>query len=208
MPHPLKALFLVSILVLSGSILPFVSAQNSISIPSPLKQIRFGVPLYQVACPDGFQLMTKQGTSFPACVKLSSILRLTEWGWSMVGESAKIVGTLDYEERRQGGPVLFCDIYSITLNGTEKENLKTNSDKLFVYTNVIVNPDDSLNVMYPGNKLSHELKGKTLQITGMIVNNHGTLWCPNWHIDNNGTFQNIIPDHLPVIVPSKIEILN
>lgn len=208
MQYPLNRIFLSSLLILSVTNLTLAHGQNPVTtVPSPIKQIRLGVPLFYIACSDGLQLMTKQGVNFPACVKMSSIHYLIDRGWSTTGYTAKIVGTLNYEERKQGGHFLFCNLYSITTNETESLT-SSNQEKLLVYTNTIINPDDSSEQMFPGNKLTHDLTGKRLQITGLIVDNHGTLWCPNWRTDGNGTFKNIIPDNASIIVPSKIDIIN
>jgi hypothetical protein len=206
--------FFFSMPILLGAILLFLLGQCTTfayadqKLPSPLKQLESGVPLQYIACKVNFQLVTKSGANFPACVKLLSTSSLIERGWMPQGKLINIDGILDYETRKQGGHFIFCDLYSITINETEKVNLKTNSDKLLVYTNIIVHPDDSTEITYPGNNLKHELKGSLLQINGRVVDNHGVSWCPKLYTDNNGTFRDIISDQEPVMVPSEIEILN
>jgi len=200
MSHVFRALFFASILISSGAVLPFAFAQNSTTTLSPLKQFKSGVPTYYTACKENLLLAVKNATGKSACIKSSSISRFTERGYAVVGYPVDIVGTLDYEKRRPGGPFAYCYLFSITAN----ETMKT---KFLLYTNVIVYPNDWIEIMYPGNKLTPELKEKYLHIVGTQVENHGPWGCGKYvHNEKTGIW-NLLPDTDPVINPSKIEIL-
>ena len=49
---------------------------------SPLKQIQSGVMPKNVSCKEGFELVIKASNGMPACVKETSVKRLSEIGWT------------------------------------------------------------------------------------------------------------------------------
>lgn len=51
--------------------------------PPPLKQIKEGVEPSNVTCTEGFELVLKQNTGQPACLKPSSVAKLIERGWAI-----------------------------------------------------------------------------------------------------------------------------
>ena len=50
---------------------------------APLKQLKQGISSDNVKCPDGLQLVLKQSTGIPYCVKPSSIEKLIQRGWAI-----------------------------------------------------------------------------------------------------------------------------
>ncbi len=103
----LKALFLVSILVLPGSLIPVTFAQNSTLILLPLKQLKNGTSPQDVKCKEGFVLVIKTSDSFPACVKPTSVYRLLSQNWVLIHN--KII-TLKGGEK--DGPLLVQNIFT------------------------------------------------------------------------------------------------
>lgn len=91
MPHLLTVLILTSILVLSGSIVEFASAQNSL-LPPPLKQFKTGISTNDVKCNQGFILIIKSSDGSPACVTSSTGQKLQERGWGVVFIQTNPVG--------------------------------------------------------------------------------------------------------------------
>lgn len=66
--------------------LPENYVQNAAAIayvPPPLKQIEDGVNIKNVTCTEGLELVLKQSTGNPACVKPSSVSKLIERGWAI-----------------------------------------------------------------------------------------------------------------------------
>ena len=51
--------------------------------PPPLKQIKDGAEPSNVTCTEGFELVLKQNTGQPACLKPSSVAKLIERGWAI-----------------------------------------------------------------------------------------------------------------------------
>ncbi len=51
--------------------------------PPPLKQIKDGINPINVTCTEGLELVLKQSTGQPACLKPSSIAKLIERGWAI-----------------------------------------------------------------------------------------------------------------------------
>jgi len=51
--------------------------------PPPLKQIQDGINPTEVTCTEGLELVLKQTTGTPACLKPSSIAKLIERGWAI-----------------------------------------------------------------------------------------------------------------------------
>ena len=51
--------------------------------PPPLKQIKDGVEPSNVTCTEGFELVLKQNTGQPACLKPSSVAKLIDRGWAI-----------------------------------------------------------------------------------------------------------------------------
>jgi len=94
MRYSFTALFFVSILVSSGSILPLSFAQNSTAMLSPLKQLKNGISTYNIECEHGFVLVTKTSNNSPACVKPQTAQKIIELGW-------KITETVPVQELSQ-----------------------------------------------------------------------------------------------------------
>ena len=51
--------------------------------PPPLKQIKDGIEPSKVTCTEGFELVLKQNTGQPACLKPSSVAKLIDRGWAI-----------------------------------------------------------------------------------------------------------------------------
>ena len=58
------------------------NVQKGDSSMKPLKQIKSGILPENVSCKEGFELVFKTSNGNPACVKESSVKRLTEIGWA------------------------------------------------------------------------------------------------------------------------------
>lgn len=86
MSYALKVLFFASILVLSGSVLPFTFAQNTTVILSPLKQLENGISGNDIKCKDGFVLIAMTDHN-PVCVKPMTANKLLERNWVLVETS-------------------------------------------------------------------------------------------------------------------------
>jgi len=59
--------------------------QESIEVLPPLRQFKSGIPLSQIECKDGFELIFKATDNSPACVKPSTAQKLLERGWTVLG---------------------------------------------------------------------------------------------------------------------------
>ena len=62
-----------------------VSAASAETVPSPLQQVRDGVPIGEVVCSNDRVLMVSQ-TGMPACVFEESVLELETRGFEFIGE--------------------------------------------------------------------------------------------------------------------------
>lgn len=51
-------------------------------ILSPLKQFNSGIPIDEIQCKEGLELVIKSSDNTPACVKLTSVPKLIERGWT------------------------------------------------------------------------------------------------------------------------------
>ena len=78
------ALVLVAI-ALSGVMSVAMSVASAETVPSPLQQVRDGVPIGEVVCSNDRMLMVSQ-TGMPACVFEESVLELETRGFGFVGE--------------------------------------------------------------------------------------------------------------------------
>ena len=79
---------LLAVFVISTSLLIFSSQTLDYSygfayFPPPLKQIQNGVEPPDVTCTEGLELVLKVSNGQPACVKPSSVEKLTERGWAI-----------------------------------------------------------------------------------------------------------------------------
>lgn len=72
-----------SLLVLLLGIGIFQEGDAIVFSPPPLKQIKDGVSPINVTCTEGLELVLKQSTGQPACLKPSSIPKLIERGWAI-----------------------------------------------------------------------------------------------------------------------------
>ncbi len=72
------------------------NSSNSVSpfLISPLKQFESGIKSENVQCMTNFQLLIKESTSQPVCVKTSSIARLITQGW-ILPQTIKVMNS-DY----------------------------------------------------------------------------------------------------------------
>ena len=74
----------MSAMVLFIAFLPAVAQK---SIEPPLVQLREGIPLDQIQCKEGLQLVTKASDLSPACVRPSTAERLIEVMWALPNDS-------------------------------------------------------------------------------------------------------------------------
>ena len=204
-----KTLFAMCTLLLSISIIPISTVEADNSLLSIRKQLSYGVPAYYIACKENLALAIKKTSDKPVCIKPSNISRFIKHGYEAIGNPIDVVSTLDYEKRKLGSPVLFCYLYSITTNDMEQNKSETMKIKFLIYNNLMTYPNDWVEIMYPGNKLIPELKGKSVHLVGTQVENHGPFGgCGKYVLDEKTGLRNLVPDIEPVINPSKIEILN
>ena len=73
---------------------------------SPLKQFKSGIAPNEIKCKPSLQLVIKLRDGSPACVKPSSVARLTMQGWVLSGKS-----TVTLVEGQRDGPLLVQQIY-------------------------------------------------------------------------------------------------
>ena len=98
-----------------------VTKDNSISdsgnlgtkIPSPLKQFRSGIPIEQIQCRDGLELVIKASNSSPACLRPQSIVVLLIRGWGMQGNEL----VFDMSAGQRESSVLVKEIFSDHISG-------------------------------------------------------------------------------------------
>lgn len=74
---------LSSFLFFGGSQTYLENAEAIAYFPPPLKQIRDGATPSNVTCTEGLELVLKQSTGYPACIKPSSVAKLIERGWAI-----------------------------------------------------------------------------------------------------------------------------
>lgn len=53
------------------------------NIPPPIKQVNNGVPVNEVICKEGLELIFKSTNGSPACVKPTTAMKLIERGWGV-----------------------------------------------------------------------------------------------------------------------------
>ena len=79
---------------------------------SPLKQFKSGMTLDEIKCKPSLQLVIKLQSGSPACVKESSLARLTLQGWAVNGKT-----TVTLTEGQRDGPLLVQEIFSDHVTG-------------------------------------------------------------------------------------------
>jgi carboxymethylenebutenolidase len=79
----LVMIFLVPLFMFGSTERYFQGAEAIVYFPSPLKQIKDGVNPSQVTCTEGLELVLKQSTGQPSCLKPSSVAKLIERGWAI-----------------------------------------------------------------------------------------------------------------------------
>ena len=78
----------------------------------PLKQFKSGMALNEIKCKPPLQLVIKLQSGSPACVKESSLTRLTAQGWIINGKS-----TITMTEGQRDGPLLVQEIFPDHVTG-------------------------------------------------------------------------------------------
>lgn len=61
---------------------PEPKPKTPIVFDAPLKQHKRGIPMDEINCNRGFQLLIKKNTNTPACVKFENVYRIIERGWA------------------------------------------------------------------------------------------------------------------------------
>jgi hypothetical protein len=61
------------------------------NIETPLGKHQFGIPLHQITCNEGFELILRSSNSSPVCVKAENAIKLIAKGWALDPESQKII---------------------------------------------------------------------------------------------------------------------
>ena len=83
MKHILKnsSIFSLSLSILVSFLLISVLSINAEM--TPLKQLKQGISLDKITCGEGFELVLKQTTGSPYCIKQSSVEKLIQRGWAI-----------------------------------------------------------------------------------------------------------------------------
>ncbi len=61
------------------------------NIDTPLGKYKFGIPLHQITCNEGFELILKASNNYPACVKEENVIKLIANGWALDSNSQKLI---------------------------------------------------------------------------------------------------------------------
>lgn len=93
-----------------------VSAQE---IESPLKQFKDGIPISDIKCTNGQQLIVKKSDNTPACVFPSTISILIERGWTSVADTKIEEPTINNYTKPPS--VVFAMFYTAGTNHTNLE---------------------------------------------------------------------------------------
>ncbi len=173
------------------TVMPLAFSPNDVSVISPLKQFKTGISANEIKCKQNLVLITKTENNSPACVKPQTAQKLVERGW---GIHVDVNGTLDFTIIPMKGPIPTCTEYVISPTNESNNLSNVRSERLYLYQNIIVNPNDSVTIEPPGDKLTPNLKGEKIHVAGFLFEHpYPYLVCGNMlH---------------PVIVPSVIEIL-
>lgn len=103
-------LFIGIVLLLSLLASPIQNNSHQVSaiayFPPPLKQIKDGIEPSNVTCTEGLELVLKQKTGQPACLKPSSVAKLIERGWA-------IHVLPDYTEEKNNSEIFALGDYEI-----------------------------------------------------------------------------------------------
>ena len=98
--------FVLAAIALSGVMSVAISVTSAETVPSPLQQVRDGVPIGEVVCSENRVLMVSQ-TGMPACVFEESVLYLETRGFGFIGEPFDmfpIKSTGDHASDPRDGP--------------------------------------------------------------------------------------------------------
>jgi len=88
-------------LILSIGIIPAFAE----TIDSPKKQLKDGVAAKDVVCKSGLELMTSPSARI-ACVKESSVEKLKDRDWSLIGDTTEIEDTSEVEQFTEDSKVV------------------------------------------------------------------------------------------------------
>lgn len=95
----------------------YMKARGATEFPSPNTQAIDGVPPDEIVCNRNLELVTKRDGS-PACVKLGSVSKLIERGWSRVENSIMITGTdMSINYQTSDGKIFSIEGYSQEASG-------------------------------------------------------------------------------------------
>ena len=88
-------------LILSIGIIPVFAE----TIDSPKKQLKDGIAAKDVVCKSGLELMTSPSARI-ACVKESSVEKLKDRNWSLIGDTTEIEDTSEVEQFTEDSKVV------------------------------------------------------------------------------------------------------
>lgn len=86
---------------------------DSREIPSPLKQFKSGIPIDEIQCKEGLELVIKSSNGSPACVRHHNVIALSLRGWSVQGNEL----TIDLGVGQREGSLLVTEIFSDHVSG-------------------------------------------------------------------------------------------
>jgi carboxymethylenebutenolidase len=109
MLQKLVAIFLIIVLASSWFTLQYANnvdaASEKIRLSTPLQQAKMHIPIDQIICPDGLQLVMKKSDGSPACVKQGNEAILIERGWAIHILPDYTAGGVKNSDMFDGGPL-------------------------------------------------------------------------------------------------------
>lgn len=111
------AILVVFLAILSLQNASFAATEKA-RIPSPMQQMRMHVPINNIACPDGLQLIMKKSDGSPACVRASSLAILIARGWALHVLPAYTKEGTKNSDMFDGGPLQIRAGNASYFNGT------------------------------------------------------------------------------------------
>jgi len=126
---------------------------TSREILPPLKQFKSGIPINEIQCKEGLELVVKSSDSSPACVNPQSAVILLERGWNSLGNNL----TLDLSVGQQGGSLLVQKIFPDHITGLNFIEYPVAREDGFPIT------------LYVGDSASN---GCTVEVTLLKINNN------------------------------------
>jgi hypothetical protein len=157
----------------------FFTSYGSIGLwsdmPHPLKQLKAGVPFYDIICKNGFVLVIKSEDKSPACVDYTGMQKLVGWGWTKYPDDITDVNpTINSLKNAISGTINVSNTnftLNYTITNAKVMGITKNMDTLATLISIHTNDNGILAITIPRDLVDTTINGNKCNCRYEVIMN-------------------------------------